>query len=116
MRGVPHMSPVLDALKADLEEGQGPDGWRSYVTQQFHPATTWPGYSFADLARIEIPYLVLVGDRDQFCSVEEGVLAYRAIPDGELAVLPGVGHEVTAEKVAVAVDFLERRLSPERTR
>ena len=30
----------------------------------------------------------LVGDRDPFCSVEEGASAYRALPDGELAVLP----------------------------
>lgn len=106
----PQMAPMLDVLKADLEEGQGPGGWQTYVTQQFHPATTWPGYSFADLAKIGVPSLVLVGDRDDFCSVEEGAEAYRALPDGEFAVVPGVGHVITAEKIDLTIDFLSRRL------
>jgi pimeloyl-ACP methyl ester carboxylesterase len=106
----PQMAPLLDVLKADLEEGQGPGAWRTYVEQQFHPATTWPGYAFADLARIEVPSLVLVGDRDHFCSVEEGALTYRSLPDAELAVLPGVEHVITDGKVAVMADFLRRRV------
>ena len=103
------MASLFDVLKADLEQGQGPEGWRTYVSQQFHPATTWPGYSFTDLTKIEVPSLVLVGDRDDFCSVEEGALAYRALPAGEYAVVPGVGHEITAEKVDCTIDFLRRK-------
>ena len=109
MSSSPQMAALFDVLQADLEEGQGASGWRTYVAQQFHPATTWPGYSVTDLAKIEVPSLVLVGDRDDFCSVEEGALAYRALPDGEYAVIPGVGHEITAEKVDVVAAFLRRR-------
>ncbi len=109
MGSSPQMAPVLEVLKADLEQGQGAGGWRTYVTQQFHPATTWPGYSFDDLAKIEVPSLVLVGDRDEFCSVEEGAQAFRALPDGEFAVVPGVGHVITKEKIDLTIDFLLRR-------
>ncbi len=109
MSSSPQLASLFDALKADLEEGQGASGWQTYVAQQFHPATTWPGYSFTDLGKIEVPSLVLVGDRDDYCSVEEGALAYRALPDGEFAVVPGVGHELTAEKIDVVNHFLQRR-------
>jgi pimeloyl-ACP methyl ester carboxylesterase len=111
MSSFPHMAPLFDVLKADLDEGQGPDSWQTYVTQQFHPATTWPGYTFEDLGKVEVPSLVLVGDRDEYCSVEEGALAYQGLPDGEFAIVPGTGHVITAEKVDVVTDFLLRRYS-----
>jgi pimeloyl-ACP methyl ester carboxylesterase len=45
------------------------------------------GYAFDDLAKIGAPTLILVGDRDQFCSVEEAAQAFRSLRHGELAVL-----------------------------
>jgi pimeloyl-ACP methyl ester carboxylesterase len=52
--------------------------------------------------------LVLVGDRDPFCTVEEGAGLYRALPAGELAVLPNTGHLIDPAAVRVTVDFLRR--------
>ena len=52
---------------------------------------------------------VVVGDRDVFCPVEEGAALYRALPDGELAVLPATGHELNDLVVETIVDFFRRR-------
>ena len=68
----------------------------------------WPGYGYADLARITVPVLIMVGDRDHFCSAEEATLAFRHVAAGELAVLPGTGHIITTTKVELMVDFLHR--------
>jgi pimeloyl-ACP methyl ester carboxylesterase len=56
------------------------------------------------------PTLILVGDRDPFCTVEEGTICYRALPNGELAVLPNTGHLIDAVAVHAAVEFLRRRV------
>ena len=44
------------------------------------------------LGEIQCPSLVLYPDRSSLFDVEQGVLTYRSLPDGELAVLPHCGH------------------------
>jgi pimeloyl-ACP methyl ester carboxylesterase len=53
---------------------------------------TYAGLTRAEVARIAAPTLVLVGDRDEFIPIEEGVRLYRELPHAELAVLPGCSH------------------------
>ncbi|MBV9410843.1 MAG: hypothetical protein JO148_04565, partial [Acidimicrobiia bacterium] len=48
------------------------------------------------------------GDRDDFCSVADGLCAYRALAEAEPAVVPNAGHLITPAVVAVMIDFLER--------
>ena len=74
----------------------------------FHRLTRPPGYTMSDLGAITAPTLILVGDRDEFCSVEEGVRAYRALTQGELAVVPNTGHIITTSLVELMIEFLER--------
>jgi pimeloyl-ACP methyl ester carboxylesterase len=57
--------------------------------------------------------LILTGDRDHFCSVEEGVAAYRMLQDGELAILPGTGHVISPPKVQLCIEFLLRHAAPQ---
>jgi pimeloyl-ACP methyl ester carboxylesterase len=97
------MRPLLAGMRA--EHG---DGWKAILTQTYERITTWAGYSFEDLRALAPPTLILAGDRDGFCSVEEGVAAYRLLPEGELAILPGCGHEITPAAVALSIDFLDR--------
>ena len=52
-----------------------------------------PAFTPADLARIASPTLVMGGDRDEM-PIEHLAATYRAIPDAELAILPGTGHGV----------------------
>ena len=59
--------------------------------------------------RITAPTLILTGDRDEFCSVEEAVTAYRMLPDGELAILPNTGHLITPAVIQATIEFFQRR-------
>jgi pimeloyl-ACP methyl ester carboxylesterase len=102
------MQGAFELMKADEEGGQGTDHWREYLRFAFHRTAQPPGYTFEDLAVITAPTLIVVGDRDEFCSVEAGVRAYRALAEGELAVVPNTGHIITPSLVGLMVEFLER--------
>ena len=97
------MRPLLDGMRAERGEG-----WKTILTQTYERITTSPGYVFEDLRSITAPTLILAGDRDGFCSVEEGVEAYRMLGEGELAILPGEGHVISPAAVEVSIDFLGR--------
>jgi pimeloyl-ACP methyl ester carboxylesterase len=109
------MRAVFELMKSDQDSGQGSGYWKTYLARSFDRVTRSPGYTFEDLRRITVPTLVLTGDRDQFCSVEEGVTAYRMLPDGELAVLPDTGHLITPAVVAATIEFFERRAGSSRS-
>ena len=102
----PDLTPMFEAMKTDQDAAGGPGHWRTYLTTAFERATQWPGYSFDDLSSIDVPTLVLVGDRDHFCTVEEGVTTYRHLNQGQLAVVPDTGHVITSAKIALLQEFL----------
>lgn len=106
----PEMAPLFELMRADQDAAGGPGSWRGYLERFFDSASTWPGFGYADLAAIDVPALVLVGDRDHFCPVEQGATTYRHLDRGELAVLPNTGHEITPEKIAMTSAFAERAI------
>lgn len=107
---VPQLAQLFAHMQSDHDTVQGPGHWKIVIAQTFPRISQPSGYTFDDLARIDAPTLVLVGDRDQFCSVEEGAQAYRSLERGELAVLPDTGHLITPLAVRLAIEFLERQL------
>jgi pimeloyl-ACP methyl ester carboxylesterase len=104
-----HMGPMFELMKKDQDSGQGEGHWRTYLRLAWDRSTQHPGYTYADFARITAPTLILTGDRDDFCTVEQAVQAYRQLPDGELAVLPSHGHHIPPTAIEATVEFLERR-------
>ncbi len=64
------------------------------------------------LKNIQCPALVLYPDRSKLFEVEQAVLMYRSLPDGELAVLPRCGHNTYAlqpeEYQRIVLSFFER--------
>ena len=102
------MQGLFELMKADQDSAQGKDHWKDYLRLAFHRLTRPPGYTMQDLEAITAPTLIIVGDRDEFCSVEEGVRAYRALRESEFAVVPGTGHIITPPLVELMVEFLER--------
>jgi pimeloyl-ACP methyl ester carboxylesterase len=95
-------------MQADQDGAQGPGHWRQYLHLAFSRLSRGPGYGFGVLSAISVPTLILVGDRDHFCTVEDGALAYRALRHGELAILPNAGHVINEVKVRMAIEFLRR--------
>ncbi len=109
-QGVPRMAATFATMKADYDSAQGNGHWRRYLQLFFERATRSPGYTFDDYRAITTPTLILTGDRDHFCSVEEAAIAYRNLPAGELAVLPNTEHDITPTAVETTIDFLLRHL------
>jgi pimeloyl-ACP methyl ester carboxylesterase len=102
----PDRRGFLSLIKADHDSAGGPGYWRTMLQHFFEAGQHWPGYGFDDLATIDVPTLVLVGDRDDLSPVEDCVRAYRHLPRGQLRVLPDTPHAITAAKVAGIMEFL----------
>ncbi|WP_338066395.1 alpha/beta hydrolase [Nocardioides speluncae] len=102
----PSMRGVLALIKADHDSAGGPGHWQTMLRHFFEAAQHWPGYGFNDFASIDVPTLVLVGDRDEHSPVEDCIRAYRHLPHGQLCVLPNTGHVITTAKVAAIMNFL----------
>jgi len=65
----------------------------------------------ADLARVGVPTLVLVGSDDQVTGPAEARTLVAGIPDARLAVVPGASHLVPVEQPAAVTDLLVRHFS-----
>lgn len=107
----PQMRHMFELMENDHDTAQGPGHWKTVVAQTFPRITQPCGYRFDDLAQTTAPTLILVGDRDFLCPVEEAAIAYRAVPDGELGVLPNTGHQITAAAIGQTIEFFERRIN-----
>ncbi len=70
---------------------------------------TEPTLTTAEVANIAHRTLVMLGDDDEVM-LEHATALYRALPDAELAVIPGTSHGLLVEKPALCnammLDFL----------
>jgi pimeloyl-ACP methyl ester carboxylesterase len=68
-----------------------------------------PSLTREDLHRVTTRTLVMIGDDDEV-RLEHAIEFYRAVPDCELAILPGTSHGLLVEKPglsnAIIIDFL----------
>lgn len=91
------------AFFRELYEAVTPDGaghWPEVARKAVDMWRTQPALTTDDLARIEAPTLVLVGD-DDLITLEHTIDLYRAVPGSQLAVVPGSSHTVPLEKPAL---------------
>ena len=102
------MRAMFELVKADHDGAQGAGYWKTHFAEAFDRFTQPPGYTMEDLRKITAPTLILTGDRDEFCTVEEGAAAYRMLQQGELAVLPNHAHFISPSVVQATIEFLER--------
>jgi pimeloyl-ACP methyl ester carboxylesterase len=76
--------------------------------QMFERMTVPSGLTIEDLRKVTAPMLIATGDRDMFCPAEEAVAAYQMLSPGELAIVPGLGHELSTAMIDLTIDFLDR--------
>lgn len=100
---------MFELMESDHDSAQGPGHWRTVLGQTFDRIVQPHGYTLDDLHMITVPTLIITGDRDPFCTVEEGAAAYHALQAGELAVLAKTGHLITPAAVQTMINFFERR-------
>lgn len=84
--------------------------WQDFLRQISRLWLTLPHYSEEHLAAIAAPTLVIMGDSDHMGGPEEALRLFRPLPKGELAILPGMGHEAMEAPMFrdVVEDFLRR--------
>ena len=94
----------------------GPDYHRTLALQVTHLWLNNHDYQPTDLAKVTVPTLVLLGDRDEPIPVEQALHMYKHIDRAELAVVPGTGHSLPYAKtetfVRIMIDFLNRHSEP----
>lgn len=110
-RAVPQMAAFFATMKVDYDDAQGDGYWRTYLGQFFDRSVAPVGATLEELAAIASPTLVVVGDRDMFCSVEAACATFRALPRGDLAVVPDTGHDITPSVIDTTIRFVTRHIT-----
>lgn len=89
----------------------GPEHWPVVVAKFKEMVTTQPTISVEQLGGITAHTLVVVGD-DDIVALDHTASLFRAIPNSELAVIPGTSHFGFMEKPELVnrlvLDFLQR--------
>jgi pimeloyl-ACP methyl ester carboxylesterase len=83
----------------DLVSPDGPEHFPVVFAKTLRMLATEPELDLGSLAAIEVPTLVLQGDRDEV-TLEHSVAVAAALPQGRLAVLPGT-HALPVENPEV---------------
>jgi pimeloyl-ACP methyl ester carboxylesterase len=111
---------VLDGDPPDfMAEAYGevsPDGrehWDIVVAKAKRLHQVEPDVALADLAALTMPVLVVAGDDDEM-PLEHLLELYRALPDGELAVVPRATHALGVEKPELLALLVKDLHRPER--
>jgi pimeloyl-ACP methyl ester carboxylesterase len=99
----------------EMHSPDGPEHWPVVFTKFVEMTQREPNIPVDELGRISAPTLVVAGD-DDMVTLEHTVALYRAIPNSELAVVPGASHAVAIEKPEllnrIVLDFLEHDPAP----
>jgi pimeloyl-ACP methyl ester carboxylesterase len=112
---LPADSEVYQPFRAvyDVVSPDGPEHWPVVFSKMMTMWRTEPHIPLEHLAGVRARTLVMAGD-DDLVSLEHTMAIYRALPDAELAVVPGTSHLAPLEKPALVnrliLDFL--RLEP----
>ena len=116
-----HARTTQNFWDVDRIRRQNPRWWNSLADLHKFPAekilqwwaeedTKRPDFEAAELAHIDAPTLVMSGDRDEITPLEQTLLLFGALPQAQLAILPGLGHGVPKRRPklfnALVLDFL----------
>jgi len=103
-----------DEMIALHSEGNGKEYWKDLLWLTMKEIISEPNYSPADLARVKVPMLVIMGAEDAVNAPDEHA-QYIAnnVPNAELWIPERTGHNVHQERegewVVKVLEFLKRR-------
>lgn len=104
----------LARLYAELSP-DGPDHYPVVVAKLAEMHAREPSLTPRDLNGVRSGTLVMVGDDDEV-TLEHAVALYRALPDAELAVIPGASHGLLVEKPTLCNTIVHEFLDNEPVR
>jgi len=106
-RGIRHQRERFEEVAPD--PSAWPRIWGKVVSNH------WGGFSNAELASIEAPLLIAVGDHD-FVRPEHALDTFRLIPNAELAIIPDAGHFVLFSEPERVIPVLDHFFSKQAKR
>jgi pimeloyl-ACP methyl ester carboxylesterase len=86
-----------------------PETQEAKIRKMFSIWYSEPTYTVSDVAKIQCPALVLVGD-DDVISHHHTIEMFEALPQGQLAVIPGTSHQANKEKPEIFQLFIREFL------
>ncbi|MHA2030843.1 MAG: alpha/beta fold hydrolase [Candidatus Kariarchaeaceae archaeon] len=101
----------LDVMKKEFSYVYGENYWKEYfeiVSEFWWDSTEY--LTDEDIKNIQVPTLVMQGDRDPGCSVERAVQIYRLISNAELAIAPNSNHGYPITKTELFYDLIKNFL------
>ena len=107
---------VLPPFLRDLYANASPDGAEHFDVVFERLVSTWqtePSFALSDLEGLTMPTLVMVAEHD-LVTVEHAAAMQRAIPDAQLAVVPGADHGFPMQSPALASEPVVAFLSEDR--
>ena len=112
--GVPTDDPIAALMAASYAERSpdGPDHFAVVAAKGFHLFGIEPELTVDDLARVSVPVLVMAGD-DDLIPLSHTAAFFAALPEAQLAIVPGASHGLPMEHPQEVVGLIERFLGSE---
>ncbi|WP_298740218.1 alpha/beta hydrolase [uncultured Chitinophaga sp.] len=104
----------VPAFAAALQERHAPHNWKQVLSATatlMQALGQAPALGREDYAAISQPCLLMLGDRDQMVSLQETVDVYKALPQAQLAVLPGTPHPIEKTDPSLVAALVQRFLN-----
>lgn len=114
---------ALDALETNAPQFAGrlrvlhggdaaPDRWRQLHQLAWPVWTTEQVTELSEFSAVDVPVLVVLGQNDEFFRPEDALALAQALPQGEIALIPGASHSAFRERpgifASLVLDFLTR--------
>ena len=80
---------------------QGTGAWRTLLDAVVADVVGQAPLDLGALRTVDVPALVVAGDRDPFTPVGQAWNLQRQLPDARLLIVPGAGHQVTAHRPGI---------------
>jgi 3-oxoadipate enol-lactonase len=87
---------------------QGPGAWRGIMRAVHRGLAEERELTPAEIRRVRVPTLLVVGDRDVFVPVDHAAAFYRQLPDAQLCIVPDSGHPVMVTRPKLFAQVAEQ--------
>lgn len=104
----------VPAFATMLQERHAPHDWKQVVLATatlMQGLGDKPALASDDYTAIDIPCLLMLGDRDQMVSLQETLEVYKALPQAQLAVLPNTPHPIEKTDASLISVLVQRFLN-----
>ena len=109
---VPADDPIMALMAAAYAERSpdGPDHFAVVAAKGFHLFSIEPELTVDDLAMVSVAVLLMAGD-DDLIPLSHTAAFFAALPEAQLAIVPGASHGLPMEHPPEVVGLIERFLA-----